>query len=362
MNRAHIPGLDGLRGFCVLIVLLGHSGLPYPMSGGAGVDLFFVLSGFLITRILHAERQRTGGIHFGNFYARRFLRLAPCLVLVCVYALGEAAIRGRELPLAQVGWSLSYLANWGRALFGVDLAPLSHTWSLAIEEQFYLIWPLVILGIDARFRSPAAKAVLLLTLAFGLAGYRCAMVGHYSATRIYMGLDTHMDGLVLGAALSYGALAMKGGLSERWSRLLGRVLAPAAMLGVFLLMGLITWSNPWMGRIGFSLIACAGAVFVADLVLGRHSRIAPLLGGRPIRFLGKISYGTYLWHYPLYHTADELFTGLPMAAMVAVKLVLSLAVATVSYYGFELPILGWKKRFESRTGFAPAGEAVRPLP
>jgi peptidoglycan/LPS O-acetylase OafA/YrhL len=358
MNRTHIPGLDGLRGFCVLIVLLGHSGLPYPMSGGAGVDLFFVLSGFLITRILHAERQRTGGIHFGNFYARRFLRLAPCLVLVCVFALAEAAIRGRELPLAQVGWSLSYLANWGRALFGVDLTPLSHTWSLAIEEQFYLIWPLVILGIDARFRSPAAKAVLLLTLAFGLAGYRCAMVGHYSATRIYMGLDTHMDGLVLGAALSYGALAMKSGLSERWSRLLGRVLAPAAMLGVFLLMGLITWSNPWMGRIGFSLIACAGAVLIADLVLGRHSRVAPLLGGLPIRFLGKISYGTYLWHYPLYHTADELFAGLPMAAMVAVKLVLSIAVATVSYYGLELPILGWKRRFESRTGFVPAGEAV----
>jgi peptidoglycan/LPS O-acetylase OafA/YrhL len=360
MNRAHIPGLDGLRGFCVLIVLFGHSGLPYPMSGGAGVDLFFVLSGFLITRILHAERERTGGIHFKNFYVRRLLRLAPCLVLVCVYALVEALFLREPLPLAQIGWSLSYLANWGRALFGVDLAPLSHTWSLAIEEQFYLIWPLVILLVEACFRSPAAKAVLLLTLAFGLAAYRFAIVGHFSATRIYMGLDTHMDGLVLGAALSYGALAMKGGLSGNWSRLLGRVIAPAALLGVFLLMALMTWRNPWMGRVGFSLVACAGAVLVADLVLGRHSWIAPLLGGRAIRFLGKISYGTYLWHYPLYHTADRVFAGLPMAAMVAVKLVLSVAIATLSYYGFERRFLGWKGRFVSRTGFVPAVEAARP--
>lgn len=146
MRHTYYPALDGLRTIAVGIVLCAHGGVTWFRSGGVGVDIFFVLSGFLITTILRTECQRTSGINFRNFYARRFLRLAPALFLTCAVVAVAKPAMGEPFPGTDIALALSYTANWAQALYGHYMTWLNHCWSLAIEEQFYLIWPLVILG------------------------------------------------------------------------------------------------------------------------------------------------------------------------------------------------------------------------
>jgi len=161
MKHQYYPALDGLRTIAVGIVLCAHGGVPYFRSGGVGVDIFLVLSGFLITTILTTEQARTGGISFRNFYARRFLRLAPALVMACALAAaGMMWLEGR-FPGTEIALALSYTANWALAFYNFHLTWLNHCWSLSIEEQFYMIWPLIILGLESSIRSPQRKILLL---------------------------------------------------------------------------------------------------------------------------------------------------------------------------------------------------------
>ena len=145
LKHVYYPSLDGLRTIAVGIVLCAHGGVPYFRSGGVGVDLFFVLSGFLITTILITERARTGTIVFRNFYARRFLRLAPALFLTCGFVGVAMTWAEGRFPGTEIALAMSYTANWAIAFYKYHLTWLNHCWSLSIEEQFYFIWPLAIL-------------------------------------------------------------------------------------------------------------------------------------------------------------------------------------------------------------------------
>lgn len=372
VNHTYYPSLDGLRTVAVGVVLAAHGGIPYFRSGGVGVDIFFVLSGFLITTILVSERARTGTINFRNFYARRFLRLAPALFLTCaVTGIGMVALEGR-FPGTEIAFALSYTANWALALYKFHLTWLNHCWSLSIEEQFYLLWPLVILGLDRCVTSSRTKMGMLVGGALLIAAYRASRVGVYSDERINFGLDTRMDVLMTGAALAYLVQSLGGtGVSDTISKRLGRLLAPLALAGIFAVIHIVTWYSPWMGWIGYVLVAGAAVIVVADLVLGRHSLLARVLALRPMIFIGKISYGLYLLHLPIYYMVDDLLPGAPLSLRVGLKLSVSITAATASYYVVEKRFLRLKGRFESdgdlnrdwkkslREGDGSLGSAVR---
>ena len=349
MKHAYYPSLDGVRTIAVGIVLAAHGGVTYFRSGGVGVDIFFVLSGFLITNILSAEWARSGSISFRNFYARRFLRLAPALLLTCVVtALGMLWFEGR-FPGKEIALAMTYTANWALALYNYNLTWLNHCWSLSIEEQFYLIWPMLIVLLERNVRSPLQKGGLLVMGGAALAIYRASRVGIYTDERINFGLDTRMDALMAGAALAYFFQCFPGRqLPVGASKILGRVVAPLMMIALFAVPNIVTWYSPWMGRIGYVLVAGAAALIVSDLVVGRHSVLAPLLAKRPMLFIGRISYGLYLFHLPIYYMIEKIMPEAPLITRLSLKVSLSIGVAATSFFWFEQRFLRLKTRFESK--------------
>jgi peptidoglycan/LPS O-acetylase OafA/YrhL len=254
-----------------------------------------------------------------------------------------------RFPGTEIALSLSYTANWAIAFYDYHLTWLNHCWSLSIEEQFYLIWPLAILGLERSVRSPGMKVKLLIAGAVLIAVYRAAKVGVYTDNRINFGLDTRMDTLMVGAALAYLVQSMSGAqLAEFTSKFLGRFLAPVALAGIFAVINIVTWYSPWMGRIGYVLVAGAAMVVIADLVLGRHSLLARPLACRPMVFIGRISYGLYLLHLPVYYMVEHVMPNEPLTTRFPVKVVISVMLATASYYLIEKRFLKLKDRFESR--------------
>lgn len=349
LKHVYYPSLDGLRTVAIGIVLCAHGGVPYFRSGGVGVDLFFVLSGFLITTILITEQARTGTISFRNFYARRFLRLAPALFLTCGFVGVAMTWAEGRFPGTEIALSLSYTANWAIAFYNYHLTWLNHCWSLSIEEQFYLIWPLAILGLERAVRNPATKIRLLVIGAAAIAIYRATRVGVYTDERINFGLDTRMDTLMTGAALAYFVHNLPGRrLSDRLSKVLGRMAAPVGFVGVLAVIHIVTWYSPWMGWIGYVLVAGAAMLVIADLVIGRHSLLAKPLAWGPMVWIGRISYGLYLYHLPVYYLVEKIMPDQPLGVRLSVKVMVSLSLAAASFYLVEKKFLRLKDRFESK--------------
>ena len=348
MKHHYYPSLDGLRTVAVGIVLCAHGGVPYFRSGGVGVDVFFVLSGFLITTILASESAATGTVNFRNFYARRFLRLAPALVLTCALVGLTKPWFGGGFPATDIALSLSYTANWALALYGYHLTWLNHCWSLAIEEQFYILWPVLIVVLERTVRHNGPKVALLLVTAAALAVRRTLMVGTWTDERINFGLDARMDTLIVGAALCYLVRCMPEG---KWpapvSRVLGYALAPLAAVGLFAVINTVTWYSPWMGWIGYVLVAGAAALVIGDVVGGSHSLLARVLASRPMVAIGKISYGLYLFHLPVYYMVEALMPAASLPIRLAVKVTVSLALAKLSFELVERRCLQLKAKFET---------------
>jgi peptidoglycan/LPS O-acetylase OafA/YrhL len=278
---------------------------------------------------------------------RRILRLAPALVLTVVFfTFVTHHIYGR-IPLKIDLIAVTYGANWAQALYDTNLSSLDHFWSLAVEEQYYLVWPWVILLLSRTRLGNARKAMILATLAVLIAIYRNLMVGTYSASRIYFGLDTHSDGLVLGGALSYLLRFARQSqyLPERASWLLGRFAVPGAIVGLLLLLSFITWEDPGMGRYGLFLTAVAASIIIADLVAGSHSVIRGLLSTAPFVYTGKISYGLYLWHLPIFAVIAHRIPNAHYALVAPLKFAATFVVASLSYTLVEKHFLKLKDRF-----------------
>jgi peptidoglycan/LPS O-acetylase OafA/YrhL len=344
----YYPGLDGLRAVAVGLVLAAHGGLPFFRSGGVGVDIFFVLSGFLITGILLAEWSLTGTICFRNFYARRFLRLGPCLVLTCVLTgVGVWWVYGR-VPFTELALSLSYTANWARALYNHPMGWFEHIWSLCIEEQYYLIWPLIILLLERSLASGRIKGAILLALAGVVALYRAEMTGRFTAERINFGFDTRIDALLVGSALAYllPVWRLNGGRGFA-TRVFSRAVAPGALLVLFAVAHAVTWQDPWMSRVGFCIVAAASALVIAEVALDQVSPLGALLKSGLFVYLGRISYGLYLLHFSVYHLVEH---NLPAGSLSStlrfgLKLALTLLLAAASFHFMERPFLRLKARF-----------------
>lgn len=344
----HVPALDGLRGLAVIAVLLFHAG--HLAGGYLGVDLFFVLSGFLITRLLLAESERDGTIRLGSFWARRARRLLPALlvVLVAVTAYAAVALDGSDLERVRRDAlaTLVYLANWEALAAGRDYwslfaepSPLEHMWSLAIEEQFYVLWPLVVLGVLRWRRSPAA--VLVVSLVGAAASAAWAMALHSpggDGARSYLGTDTRASAILLGAALAAwvawrGAPGTDPRSAGRWE-VAGW--GGAALLAVA--WTALSGTNDLLWRGGLLTAGLAAAVVIAAATRPRPGPLARALSWSPLRAAGLVSYGLYLWHWPVYVVLDADRTGLADPALTVVRVTVSVALAVASYVLVERPV------------------------
>ena len=347
----------------MLLVMLAHAGVPHVSGGGeSGVTMFFVLSGFLITSLLLAEQSRSGRIAVRSFYRRRVLRLLPALVVlvaaVTVFAALSVFVGFSDSPggvhalVGEVFAALFFVANWFRVA-GHRLGHLHHTWTLGIEEQFYLLWPgvLVLLVPFTRHRRRWAVIGLAALAACSAAERFLLWHGPASVNRVYFGTDTHADALLLGCLLG---IVLSAGVALRpkpW------VLASGiAALGYVTyrvdVPFIYTWS-PTISAVG-ALVLVA---YAAELRPGRS-----LLESRPLVHAGKISYGLYLWHIPLFDVLQPHLQSLPLAAQVAVLFATAWSFALVSFRFVERPFLRLKDRGRQKQPTLTGGEAVVPGP
>ena len=350
----HVPGLDGLRGIAVIGVLVFHANARL-RGGYLGVDLFFVLSGFLITTILIEEHRATGAVDLRRFWVRRARRLMPALLSLMpaialyakIFAKPEELASLRGDALATIG----YVANW-RAIFvhrsywDMFLAPspLEHTWSLAIEEQFYVVWPLAVAAILAHVRGSArgVRAVCAVSVVLAVAS-TAAMALLYeggNTSRIYLGTDTRGAAILLGAALATSGLARRPAREGEDARVV-RWLDVVALASALYLAAAWWWldgQSELLYRGGFWTTEGAALVLILASVRAPRGVVARLLSLPPLRAMGAISYGVYLWHWPIYCVLTEERAGFGGLRLLGVRLALTLAVAFVSYRFFEQPI------------------------
>jgi peptidoglycan/LPS O-acetylase OafA/YrhL len=369
----YLPALDGLRAAAVLAVMLYHGGVTWMRGGYLGVDAFFVLSGFLITALLLSEWRSTHGIGFAHFWARRARRLLPALGLVVLGVILYGAFLAPRYQLDALRddtlSTLGYVTNWRLILSGQGYfdqfavpSPLRHAWSLAIEEQFYLVWPLVVYGLCRWLRlSWKTMGFLFAMLAVASAGLMVLLYERAGVTRVYYGTDTRAQALLVGAALAVVYLARGSAAGER-GVVPHRLLSLGALVGV----GVTAWlwstagdSATWLYQGGYFLAAVAVAAVIASVVRPRPGVLGAVLSLGPIRWIGQISYGLYLWHWPLYVVLTTERTGLDGTPLLLLRIGATFAVATASYYLVELPVRrgalrGWR-------GFALVPTAVGAL-
>jgi peptidoglycan/LPS O-acetylase OafA/YrhL len=340
--------------------------MKYGVRGGwIGVDVFFVLSGFLITTLLLEEWNAAGTLRLGRFYLRRAFRLMPALLAMlaacwvyaqlCMSAEDAAATRGAVFS------SLAYYANL-RVIQDIRPVFLAHTWSLAVEEQFYFLWPALLAGM-LKLKLPTrwlAFAVFLGIAASAL--WRIALWRiHGSFPQAYLRLDTRADSLLTGCLTS---VLLSGGLLPS-SRIWQRAIDAGAVLSIAFL-GFICFTTRSGAALlhygGFTLAAAATGIIILALIQGRPRLLMRVVEFRPLTMLGKISYGFYLWHYPIFRIIVPRYL-LPASASPAVEIALdlgiSLAVASCSYLLLELPFLRLKRRWETRA--APIFDSAAPL-
>jgi peptidoglycan/LPS O-acetylase OafA/YrhL len=363
VSGRHLPALDGLRAVAILGVMAYHLGFGWASGGYLGVDLFFVLSGFLITSLLVEERHSSGTIRLGAFWGRRARRLLPALFLVLVAVSLYAIINGRFSSPGAGGAAIDlsglrgdalatlfYVANWHSifthqsyfAQFSTP-SPLQHTWSLAIEEQFYLVWPLLVVGLfrwtAARWRKVGATLCVI-----GALGSAAAMAVLYNPagdpSRIYYGTDTRAFDLLAGAFVAFlvAGRPQPGATARTWLHRMGPA-AACALIPCWIWAGTkseLPTGTMFLG--GFLGCAVLAAVVIADVRQFDQGPLARALSGRPLRWIGRVSYGLYLWHWPIFVYLNQARTGLSGAGLEIAQVAVTFVVATASYYLVELPV------------------------
>ena len=374
--RSYMPALDGYRGVAILLVLLYHSfrgGLEdkslnlvdvvwvkVTQFGWCGVDAFFVLSGFLITGILLDTRERSH--YFRNFYARRLLRIFPVYygTLFILFVLLYPLLSGYEFYdrlESDQAWYWLYLENWEWTFHPrFEVSPIAHFWSLAVEEQFYLIWPLIVYLVPGRFLGWLV-GILLLCPALVRNAILLTHPFTDSLLRIfYFNSLSRVDALVCGAAI---AILMR---SERWRLWLLRLCPLVAILSssiigiIWIFTERFTPDRPVVPSIGYSLFAiCFGSVLVSSLAAAENNSLVRFLNWSPLKKLGRISYGFYVYHLPImFILRDRLPAEINNSYVLGDLLlmfccgVLTLIVSLLSWYCMEQPILKLKRYFPSR--------------
>ena len=368
----HRPALDGVRGVSILVVLFEHGYLfLYGRGGFLGVDIFFVLSGLLITALLAQEWQEKNSISFKKFYTRRALRLLPALFALVIFTTIQILLFppevGRLPVFKHLLGVLFYVENWvgGYTVIG-------HTWSLSIEEQFYIVWPLVLFLLLKLGLSPR-KILLMLFAAISLVVVHRARLFYqrygvistpydlrfHFDFRLYTGTDTRCDSLLVGCVagilISWRMIPNSATLLKSL-----RVIAfiSCLLLGLAIIFVPIYWSYLYYG--GFTLIAIAIASILVFLMLSPGALISRVLQWPLLTWFGRLSYSLYLWHVTVYSFYMVHFGPLPIKSYtlrifipLAIKFAASVVVASASYYLLEKRFLRMKQRFSSVTPGGP---------
>ena len=341
LGSGTIPGLDGIRALAVALVITSHFGFEF-INGAFGVLIFFVLSGFLITWLMLREVDRSGTVSLKNFYKRRVLRIFPAFYAFWFVAIGIYVVRGHYIDWGQAISSLLYVSNYYMALVPTGSALFGHTWSLSIEEQFYLLWPFLFLlgrGDLARLARLLALAVVAVwihrTLAHLVYGIRLEY--------IYRAFDTRLDHLAVGCLM---AIQLKRGRLDRFARLVTRhawypVVTLALLFGAQPLHASLTFTY----IVGYALEPLLVAVFLLQLIWFSGSGIWRLFEHPITRYVGRISYPLYLWQQLTLFTAKRLTAGAPLFVQFAFAMMVTVALASASYYVVEKPFLKLKSRF-----------------
>lgn len=363
-HGGYIGGLDGLRALAVAAVVIYHVSPGFLPGGFLGVDIFFVVSGFLITTLLIRELRSSGRISLAGFWTRRARRLLPALLLLVVTIVPVAALAGRDLLVGigrQVAGALTFSSNWleiarGSSYFD-STSPLlfKNFWSLAVEEQFYLFWPLLFLILIALVRTWKTRIALVLGVGAVSAVLMGVLAGAGDNTRVYYGTDTHLFGLAIGVALAFAWASPSDTFlqTERWSRF-HLAAGIGSVGGLLLLMASLSDQSVLTYRGGILLAAILTAVVIASMIT--PGSILARAGEDPVtRWIGTRSYGLYLWHWPILVIVHELIAtaeGTPAHTGVSLlAVVLTGIICEASYRYVETPV--------RRHGFRDTATMVR---
>ena len=350
LQQPRMAGLDALRAIAVLMVIVNHLGPDrigpvMVFDGSVGVEMFFVISGFLITWLLLGEHERHGRIALGAFYQRRVARLLPASLAYLLVGMGLLALRGQPIPWGAVVSTVFYGTNYYQALTGAASHYLSHCWSLAVEEQFYLVWPFLLVALLRRGHSPRQALAVSIPLVWAL---KAVLIFGYGVGEVYLyrALETRMDQLAAGCLL---AVLLR---IPRWRRHFEQLARwrwplPTLVAGLVLSMSVLHDTDTVAGKqlFGFALETVLIVVMLPLVLLEARGRgwAARLLNAPALVFIGQISYGMYLYHpfvtHPI-HKAVVRLSGSPSMGIL-VALAGLVVVSWASFRWFEQPMRAW---------------------
>ena len=350
----YIPAIDGLRAIAVIAVMLYHLGLTWIPGGFLGVDLFFVISGYVITRLLLDSIQERGGLDLRDFYMARIRRLLPPLVFMIVVTLIVVGIWAPDTTkkfLTDAPFSIFGGMNWWLVFNQQDYFEssgrpplLQHTWSLAVEAQFYLLWPLILLLVLKYFGKKVIPAAALIIAAISgvalmLVSFQLDAANSSKVSHIYLGTDTHSIGLFLGAALAVSWIPQNFNLQvTRRAQDFIDGIGVFGFIGILATFALIDESKPTLYRIAFPLAGIFGTAILISIV-HPASRFAPLLRNKVLLWIGERSYAIYLWHWVIFQISrPQVDLDGENWALFSLRILLVLAMADISLRLVELPI------------------------
>lgn len=339
----YIPGLDGLRALAVLIVLVAHMGFEHIIPGGFGVTVFFFISGFLITRLLLAESDKQGRIGLKHFYTRRFVRLYPALIFMILGSTALYGLSGIGLPtVTHFFAALFYFGNIFHVFNETTVMPWTHLWSLAVEEHFYLMFPLLMVFCRGNWRKTAYALIGVIIFAVVWRTYILTSTSLPGQVYNYMMTDTRIDSLAWGCLLSVG-LHLSGD-HRRFKLLLGLIPSMLAIGG--LLVSFLIRDETFRYTVRFTLQGASLFVLVLNFYYWQTIRFAiRWLEFRPLAWVGQISYALYLWHVPIYGFMHHFVERSPH--MIATTITLSFAISAFSFYIVEKPFVALRRKFGS---------------
>jgi len=354
LSGGHLPALDGLRACSVFVVMTYHFGLSR-VPGDLGVSAFFVLSGFLITWLLLKEFDRRGTVSLRDFYLRRVLRIFPAYYVFLTFSLAFDLVRGDGRARGLIVPGFAYLMNYYNALHGHPTTSIAHAWSLAIEEQFYLLWPALFLLLSRRSARQGVVTLCALVLLFSAWRTFLFLTGRAGAAYVYNAFDTRADILALGCLLAF---AVRLPNASRWCATLTPFPAAPFVTIALLLLSRMGGSPAYHYSVGFTIDAILLAVLILQLLTLHGSGLWRWLDNPSVRYIGAISYPLYLYHTWGGAISRRIVQSGPTEVRIGVAIVISVMLASLSYYIVERPFI----RLKTRVASGRSVSSIRPQP